>query len=84
MEEELSKTDRGKESMGRITDRMDEKVAQMGEPAMQGQGEIAPEVVEFVNGPEESRDDASHPVDDGRRAETLGEEVVRAVFGSGS
>ncbi len=55
MEEELSKTDRGKELMGRSKDRIDEKVAQMGEQAMQEQGETAPEVNECVDGPEECR-----------------------------
>jgi hypothetical protein len=84
MEEELSKTDRGKEIMGRTKDRMDEKVAQMGEQAMQGQGEIAPKVTEFVDGPEESREDASHPADDGRQAETPGEQEARANFGAGT
>jgi hypothetical protein len=84
MEEELSKTDRGKEIMGRAKDRIDEKVAQMGEQAMQEQGEVAPEVTEFVDGREESRDDASHPADDGRRAETPGEQEVRANFGAGT
>ena len=84
MEEELSKTDRGKEIMGRTKDRIDEKVAQMGEQVMQGQGEIASEVTEFVDGPEESREDASHPADDGRQAETPGEEEARANFGPDS
>ena len=63
VEEELSKTDRGKEMMGRAKDRIDEKVAQMGEQTMQEQGEMAPE--ELVDGSEESREDASHPADDG-------------------
>ena len=47
-EEELSKTDQGKEIMGRTKGRIDEKVAQMGEQAMQRQGEVAPEVTELV------------------------------------
>ena len=41
MEEELSKTDRGKEIVSRTKDRMDEKVAQMWKQAMQAQVEIA-------------------------------------------
>ena len=72
MEKELSKTDRAV----RAKDRIDEKVAQMGEQAMQGQEEIDPDVTEFVDGPEECREDASHPGDEGRRAETPGEEEV--------
>jgi hypothetical protein len=83
-EEELSKTDRGKDNLERAKDRIDEKVAQMGEQAMQEQGEIAPEVTELVDGPEESREDASHPADDGRRAETPGEQETRANFGAGT
>ena len=59
MEEELSKTDPGKEIMEHTKDRMDEKAAKMGEQAMQGQGGNAPEVTEFVYGPEESREDAA-------------------------
>ena len=82
-EEELSKTDRGKEIMGRTKVRIKEKVAQIGEQAMQGQGEIAPEVTKLVDGPEESREDASH-ADDGRQADTPGEEEVRGNFGPGS
>ena len=70
MEKELSKSDRSV----RAKDRIDEKVAQMGEQAMQDQEEIDPDVTEFVDGPEESREDASHLVDDGRQAETLVEE----------
>ena len=38
MEEKMFKTDRGKEIMGRAKGRIDEKVAQMGEQTMQGQG----------------------------------------------
>ena len=59
MEKELSETDRAV----RAKDRIDEKVAQMGEQVMQGQGEITPEVTELVDGPEESREDASHPAE---------------------
>ena len=71
MEEELSKTDRGKEIMGRAKDRMDEKTAEIGEAAM-GKGEITvDQTTELVDGPEESREDASHPADDGRLAKTL-------------
>ena len=70
--------------MHRAKDRIDEKVAQMGEQAMEEQGEIAPDVTEFVDGPEESREDASHPADDGRHAETPGEQEVRANFGAGT
>ena len=65
--------------MGRAKDRIGEKVAQMGEQTMQEQGEMALE--ELVDGPEESREDASHPADESRRAETPGEEEVRANFG---
>ena len=36
---------------------------------------------ELVDGPEESREDASHPADDGRRAETPGQQEARANFG---
>ena len=58
MEEELSKTDRGKEIMGRAKDRMDEKTAEIGEAAM-GKGEIpVDEIAELVDEPEESREDA--------------------------
>ena len=84
MEEELSKTNRGKEMIGHAKDRIDEKVAQMGEQVMQDQEDIAPEVTELVDGPEESREDASHPADDGRRAETPGEQEARANFGAGT
>ena len=52
MEEELSKTDRGWEIMGRAKDRIDEKVAQMGEQTMPDQGEIAPEGTEESRGVE--------------------------------
>jgi hypothetical protein len=83
MEEALSKTDRGKDKLERAKDIIVKKVAQMGEQAMQEQGGIAPEVTEFVDGPEESREDASHPADDGRRAETPGEQEARANFGAG-
>ena len=51
---------------------------------MQGQEEIDPDVTEFVDGPEESREDASHPADDGRRAEIPGEQEARANFGAGT
>ena len=51
---------------------------------MEEQGEIAPDVTEFVDGPEESREDASHPADDGRHAETPGEQEARANFGAGT
>ena len=64
---------------------------------MEEQGEIAPDgtksanpdlansgQTEFVDGPEESREDASHPADDGRQAETPGEQEVRANFGAGT
>jgi hypothetical protein len=56
----------------------------MREQAMQGQEEIDPEVTEFVDGPEESREDASHPAEDGRRAETPGEQEAGANFGAGT
>ena len=45
---------------------------------------IATEVTEFVDGPEESRENTNHPADDGRQAETPGEEEVRANFAPGS
>ena len=49
---------------------MDEKIAKIGEVAM-GQGKIAgDEVTDLVYGPEESREVASNPADDGRQAET--------------
>jgi len=48
MEKELSKSDRAV----RAKDRIDEKVAQMGEQAMQGQEEIDPDATELVDGPE--------------------------------
>ena len=80
MEKELSKSDRAV----RAKDRIDEKVAQMGEQAMQDQEEIDPDATELVDGPEESREDASHPADDGRRAETPGEQEARANFGAGT
>ena len=76
----LSKTD----IAVRAKDRIDKKVAQMGEQVMQEQGEIAPDVTEFVDGPEESREDASQPADDGRRAETRGEQEIRFNFGAGT
>ena len=41
---------------------------------MQDQEEIATDVTELVDGPEESREDASHPADHGRRAENPGEQ----------
>ena len=64
--------------MGRAKDRMDEKTAEIGEAAM-GEGEITvDETTELIDGPEESREDASHPADDGRLAETPeGEELSR-------
>ena len=83
MEEELSKTDRGKEITGRAKDRIDEKVAQMVEQTMQGREEIAPDVTEFVDGPDESREDASHLADDARQAKTPCEEEIRANFRPG-
>ena len=67
--------------LDRAKDRIDEKVAQMGEQAMKEQEETAPEVTELVDGPEESREDASHPVYDGGHAETPGQQEARANFG---
>ena len=67
--------------MNRAKDRIDEKVAQMGEQAMEGQEDIDPNVTELVDGPEESREDASHPAEDVRRPETPGEEEVRPNVG---
>jgi hypothetical protein len=57
---------------------MDEKTAEIGEAVM-GKGEITvDQTTELVDGPEESREDASHPADDGRLAEIPeGEELSR-------
>ena len=75
MERELINSDRAV----RAKDRIDEKVAQMGEQHMEDQQKENEDDVadifgdfdetELVDGPEESREDASHPADDGRRAD---------------
>ena len=49
IEEELSKTGRGKDKLERANARIDEKVAEMGEQAMQDMGEIAPDITELVD-----------------------------------
>ena len=45
---------------------------------------MAPEGTEFPDGPLDSWDDANHLADDGRQAETPGQEVVQANFGPGA
>jgi len=57
----MDKSEVGKDKLQRTKDRLDLKTAQMGESMMMPEDmDVAGETTELVDGPQESREDASH------------------------
>ena len=68
----MAKSEMGRDKLQRTKERLDLKTAQVGEQMMVAYGmEVSGDVTELVYGPQESREDASHPAGDRSLAETL-------------